>query len=115
MKAFRTLLGSEYSTSFPDKEAGDAHSFYNFLNTMMKAIDYKSFEIDNPVNKALNINYLFSRSNDEGEIDTNLMNEISLFFNVNKVIPAIEQCNLLVFYFLSNVNNNNCLLPKYNL
>ena len=66
---------------------------------MIKAIDYKSLKIDNPVNEALSINYLFSKLNDEGEIDTNRMNETSVFFNVNKVIPIIERCNLLVLFF----------------
>ena len=66
---------------------------------MMNEIDYKSLKIDNPINEALSINYLFSKLNDEGEMDTNIMNQTSVFFNVNKVIPAIERCNLLVFYY----------------
>ena len=71
MNAFRSLLGSEYNTSFPNNEPGDAHSFLNFCHNFLKRIEKTVGDESKVYSSTFQINYLVAFTDEEGAMEAN--------------------------------------------
>ena len=71
MDKFRSLLGSEYSTSFPNNEPGDAHSFLNFCNNFLKRVEKAVGDESKVYSSTFQIKYLVAFTDEEGVMDAN--------------------------------------------
>ena len=69
MDKFRSQLGSEYSTSFPNNEAGDAHSFLNFCHNFLKRVEKAVGNEDDVYSSTFQIKYLVTFTDEEGAME----------------------------------------------
>ena len=69
MDKFRSLLGSEYSTSFPNNEPGDAHSFLNFCHSFLKRVEKAVGNENDVYSSTFQINYLVTSTSEEGAME----------------------------------------------
>ena len=94
---FRSLLGSEYSTSFPNNEPGDAHSFLNFFHNFLKRVEKAVGDKNEVYSSTFQIKYLVTSISEEGAMDTDSVTTDFISFPAYEIIPLIEKSKLIFF------------------
>ena len=101
MNAFRSQLGSEYNVSFPNNEAGDAHSFLNYCHNFLKKLQ-KAVSDESIYSSVFKINYLVTLTLEEGYMDTDNINSNHISFPAYEIIPLIEKSKCFFKIVLSH-------------
>ena len=69
MNKFRSLLGSEYSTSFPNNEPGNAHFFLNFCHNFLLRVEKAVGDESKVYSSTFQIKYLVTSTSEEGAME----------------------------------------------
>ena len=101
MNAFRSQLGSEYNTSFPNNEAGDAHSFLNYCHNFLKKLE-KAVSDESIYSSLFQINYVVTNLYEEGEMVLDKKESDYISFPAYEIIPLIEKSKYFFRIVLSH-------------